>query len=482
MQQSLWGAIETKNATAGSLEGPENWIANGVSIDSRTIETGDLFVALQGPNRDAHDYIPAAFERGAIAAVVSSVVSKLDTSRSYLRVADTFSALNDLAVAARARNKAKRIAVTGSVGKTGTKEMLKLVLSAQAKVHASASSYNNLWGVPLTLARMPCDTDFGIFEIGMNHAGEISPLTQLVSPHVAIITTVEPVHLEFFESVEDIADAKAEIFEGLVPPGVAVLNGESPHIQRLSERARNCGVGNVLVFGQSARADVRLIDVKPTADGNIIDADVCGKTISYELSVVGLHWVMNSLAVLAAAHAAGADVAQAANSLTEMHAPKGRGQIHYVEIDGGSIHVVDESYNANPASMRAAIDALRHRKANSGGRRIVVLGDMLELGEQGPELHAALNKHIEDAEVDLAFLSGPLMNNLWTTLDAAIRGYYAANSAELIDSILSNIRAGDTVMVKGSLGSKMSLIVEALLAQDRSRQYPDDDAKAGGLS
>ncbi len=482
MPQPLWSAIEAKDATAGSLLGSKEWSASGVSIDSRTIESGDLFVALQGPNRDAHEFVSAAFKRGAAAAVVSSGLSKIDKTRSYLRVDDTFNALNDLAVAARTRCSGKRIAVTGSVGKTGTKEMLKLVLGAQAKTHASAASYNNLWGVPLTLARMPNDTEFGIFEIGMNHAGEISPLTRLVSPHVAIITTVEPVHLEFFESVEDIADAKAEIFEGLVAPGVAVLAAESQHLQRLTESAKNCGVETLLIFGQSENADIRLKSVVPTATGSAVEANVCGQEVSYRLLVVGRHWVMNSLAVLAAVHAVGADVVQATRSLVGMHEPKGRGQSHHVEMNGGYICVVDESYNANPASMRAAIEALRHREVKHGGRRIVVLGDMLELGEQGSELHASLNQCIRDAEVDLVFLSGPLMKNLWAELDTAVRGEYTATSVELIAPILSNVHAGDTLMVKGSLGSKMGLIVEAIIAQDSVGQRPDDSAKVGGLS
>jgi UDP-N-acetylmuramoyl-tripeptide--D-alanyl-D-alanine ligase len=479
MEQPLWSATEARDATAGTLKGQETWNATGVSIDSRTIENGDLFVALKGPHRDAHDYVPAAFQNGAAAAVVSSALPKYETSRAYLSVANTFDALNNLAVAGRERCAAQRIAVTGSVGKTGTKEMLKLVFGTQAKAHASAASYNNLWGVPLTLARMPADTKYGIFEIGMNHAGEISPLTRLVSPHVAIITTIEPVHLEFFASVEDIADAKGEIFEGLVSPAVAILNGDSPHLQRLTERARCCGAKALIVFGHSSNADVRLIDMKLSKTGSLVEADVFGEHISYELSVFGSHWVMNSLAVLAAVQAVGANISRAAQALLEMRVPTGRGKTHIIKLADGTVTLIDESYNANPASMRAAIKSLGERPLDSGGRRIVVLGDMLELGDRGPEFHAEVYRHLADSQVDLVFLSGPLMKNLWSRLDTALRGDYGATPEDLAEPVLATIRAGDVVMVKGSLGSQMRIVVDAMITQAGER-HSGDIVKAGG--
>ncbi len=477
MQQVLWRAAEAREATAGTLLGQDVWEAHGVSIDSRTLSAGDLFIALQGPNRDAHEFVSTAFENGASAAVVSSILSSFEMSRSYLQVHDTFEALNVLAKVARERNLGRRIAISGSVGKTGTKEMLKLALGAQANAHASEASYNNLWGVPLTLARMPADADYGIFEIGMSRAGEISPLTRLVSPHVAIITTIEPAHLEFFSSVEKIADAKGEIFEGLVPPAVAILNDDSPYCKRLADQARYCGAETLLVFGRSSKADVRLSAAKRTADGSRVEAEVCGERITYRLSVHGHHWVVNSLAVLTAVHAVGANVRQAAAALVDMRAPKGRGQTHVIDVPGGAISLIDESYNANPASMKAAIIALGTRTVEPHGRRIVVLGDMLELGAHGPEFHVELNQYLEDANVDLIFLSGPLMEHLWREIDPAIRGEYGRTSSDLIEPILSTMRAGDTFMVKGSLSSRMSVIVDAILGQARVTRRVNDHAK-----
>lgn len=482
MQQVLWRAAEAREATAGALLGQDVWKAHGVSIDSRTVSVGDLFIALQGPNRDAHEFVPAAFENGASAAVVSSMLSSFEMSRSYLQVRDTFDALNELAKAARERNLGRRIAVSGSVGKTGTKEMLKLALGVHAKAHASTASYNNRWGVPLTLARMPADADYGIFEIGMSRAGEITPLTRFVSPHVAIITTVAPAHLEFFSSVEKIADAKGEIFEGLVPPAVAVLNGNSPYFKRLADRARYCGAETLLVFGPSSKADVRLSAVRRTADGSRVEADVCGEPITYKLSVYGDHWVVNSLAVLAAVHAVGANVRRAAAALVDMRAPKGRGQTHVIDVPDGTVSLIDESYNANPASMRAAIITLGTRAIEPRGRRIVVLGDMLELGERGPELHAELNQYLENADVDLIFLSGPLMEHLWRETDPAVRGEYGRTSSDLIEPVLSAMRAGDTLMVKGSLGSRMSVIVDAILGRVNVTPRLNDDARVRELS
>ena len=363
------------------------------------------------------------------------------------------------------------VAVTGSVGKTGTKEALRLALSADGETHASIASYNNHWGVPLSLARCPADAKYAVFEIGMNHAGEITPLTRLVRPHVAIVTGIEPVHLEYFGSLEKIADAKAEIFVGVEPGGAVVLNRDNAQYPRLAAAAKAARIERLVSFGEQAAADARLLRVSLHADCSTVEAHILGQTVTYKLGAPGRHLVLNSLAVLAAVSLVGADLALAALALNNLKPASGRGTRTVLTVPGGNALLIDESYNANPASMRAAIALLGQASIGKRGRRVAVLGDMLELGPTAAELHRALADAIETAGIDLVFCSGPLMRALWEALPSRARGGYAETAAGLEPTVLDAIRAGDAVMVKGSLGSKMGPIVRAL-----ERQFPKQAA------
>jgi UDP-N-acetylmuramoyl-tripeptide--D-alanyl-D-alanine ligase len=467
MSAPLWTSTEIANAV-GVAAPSRGWTASGVSIDSRTLEKGDLFVALKGPNRDAQAFVANALANGASGALVSERPASIAADAPLLVVKDTQVALEQLGAASRERCAARRIAVTGSVGKTGTKEALKLVLGAQAPTHASVGSYNNLWGVPLTLARMPRDTEYAVFEIGMNHPGELGPLSRQVKPQVAIVTTIEAVHLEFFASVAEIADAKAEIFEGMGPGGVAILNRDNPHFARLAKKAEAAGLARIVGFGADREAEARLIDCSLHATCSAVSATIGGQRLDYCIAVPGRHWVINSLAVLAAVQAVGADVGSAAAAFARMTPPKGRGQRHRIEIAGGAFDLIDESYNASPVAMRAALAVLGRASVRDGGRRIAVLGDMRELGAQAPLLHAGLATDIAENNVDLVFCCGPNMAHLHAALPAARRGAHAADSAALLPLVLRAVAPGDAVLVKGSLGSRMAPIVEALqsLAHD----------------
>ena len=438
----------------------------GISIDSRTVAPGDAFVALTDA-RDGHDFVDAALKSGASLAIVARAKRAMFAADApLLLVDDVLDALRDLARAARARTHAKIIAVTGSVGKTGAKEALRLALSADGETHASAASYNNHWGVPLSLARCPANIKYAVFEIGMNHAGEITPLVALVRPHVAIVTTIEPVHLEYFGSLEKIADAKAEIFSGIVPGGAAVINRDNGQYARLAAAARAANVSRIVSFGENTEADTRLMRHSLQADSSCVHASVLGEDVTYKLGAPGKHLVLNSLAVLTAASLAGADLALAALALNQLRAPVGRGARMTLKVSGGTALLIDESYNANPASMAAAIALLGQANIGPQGRRIAVLGDMLELGDQGEALHAALAGPIDTAHIDLVYCSGPLMHSLWQALPSGRRGGYAETAAQLEPVVLSGLRGGDAVMVKGSFGSKMGPIVKAM-----ERQY-----------
>ncbi|MDZ4738251.1 MAG: UDP-N-acetylmuramoylalanyl-D-glutamyl-2,6-diaminopimelate--D-alanyl-D-alanine ligase [Rhodospirillaceae bacterium] len=465
MSTPLWTAADV--ATALGCPAPSrDWTSSGVSIDSRTLEPGDLFVALAGPNRDAHGFVADALRGHAAAAIVSRRPENVAADAPLLVVPDTQAALERLGQAARERSEARRIAVTGSVGKTGTKEMLRLVLGAQAPTHASVGSYNNLWGVPLTLARMPRETIYGVFELGMNHAGELAPLSRQVKPQVAIVTTIEAVHLEFFASVADIADAKAEIFAGMGPGGVAVLNRDNAHFARLAKKAEAAGLARIVGFGSDAAAEARLIDCSLHATCSAVTAAIGGTRLDYCLAVPGRHWVMNSLSVLAAVQAVGADVGDAAASLARMMPPKGRGQRFRVALPEGGFDLIDESYNASPVAVRAALAVLGRATIKQGGRRIAILGDMRELGVQAPLLHAGLAADIEENKIDLVYCCGPMMAHLHEALPATRRGAHAADSAALAPLVRRAIRPGDVVLVKGSLGSRMAPVVETLRALD----------------
>jgi UDP-N-acetylmuramoyl-tripeptide--D-alanyl-D-alanine ligase len=448
---------------AGSLPAE----VSGVSIDSRTVGKADVFFAIQGENRDGHEFVDNALKAGAAVAVVARKQRERFPNAPLLIVSDVLEALRDLGRAARARSYAKVIAITGSVGKTGTKEALRLALSADGETHASVASYNNHWGVPLSLARWPASSKYAVFEIGMNHAGEITPLTKLVRPHVAIVTSIEPVHLEFFGSLEKIAEAKAEIFSGIEAGGAARLTRDTPHFAQLASAAKAAGVQRVVSFGEDDNAEARLLRVSLQPDSSTVEASILGQPVTYKLGTPGRHIVLNSLAVLAAVSLVGADLALAALALNNLKPVSGRGARAYLTVPGGNALLIDESYNANPASMRAAIALLGQAPIGKRGRRIAVLGDMLELGPQGPELHRGLAESIETAGIELVFCSGPLMHALWEALPSRARGGYAETAAGLESAVLEAIRAGDAVMVKGSLGSKMGPIVKAL-----EKQFP----------
>ncbi len=438
----------------------------GISIDSRNMAKGEAFFAIKGDNRDGHDFVEAALKAGAgLAVVARDNRSQFDADAPLLIVTDVLDALRDLAHAARARSHAKIIAVTGSVGKTSAKEALRLALSADGETHASAASYNNHWGVPLSLARCPASAKYAVFEIGMSHAGEITPLTKLVRPHVAIVTAIAPVHLEFFGTLKKIAYAKAEIFSGLEPGGAAVLNRDSRQYAQLAKAAQGAGVTRIVSFGANAKSDARLLRYSLQAEVSTVEARILGEGVTYKLGAPGKHLVLNSLAVLAAAALVGADLALAALALDNLKPASGRGVRSTLRLPGGSALLIDESYNANPASMAAAIALLGQAAVGNQGRRIAVLGDMLELGAQGSALHRGLAAPIQAAGVDLVFCSGPLMHALWEALPSSRRGGYAETAAGLEPAVLAAIRAGDAVMVKGSLGSKMGPIVKALERQ-----------------
>jgi UDP-N-acetylmuramoyl-tripeptide--D-alanyl-D-alanine ligase len=454
----LWTSAQISSATGAKVA--PRIVASGISIDSRALKPGDLFVALKVA-RDGHDFVADAVANGAAAALVSRDVAGVGPEK-LIKVADPLQALEALGRARRAQASASVAAVTGSVGKTSTKEALRHLLSLQGHTHGSAASYNNLWGVPLSLARMPVDTRFGVFEIGMNHPGEITPLTKQVRPHVAIVTMVAPVHLEHFNSVADIADAKGEIFSGLEPGGIAVINGDLEWTPRLRRHAEEASAGQIVTFGRGATCDVRLLTLHMSEDYSEIHVSFLGEDLRYRLSAPGQHWALNSLGVLAVVDALGGNAVRAAADMAGIAALSGRGARERIDGPNGRFELIDESYNANPASMAAAIAVLGQVKPAGAGRRIAVLGDMLELGPQGGELHAGLLSALNDARIDRVFAGGPLMMHLWDALAPAMRGVYGASSKDIAETVASDVRAGDVVMIKGSYGSKMSVVVEAL--------------------
>jgi UDP-N-acetylmuramoyl-tripeptide--D-alanyl-D-alanine ligase len=458
----LWTAEELANATGGQFEGSPPRAMGGVSIDSRSLAKGDIFVSIKGDNRDGHEFAAHALKAGAGVAIVSRPTEEMRRAGALLIVDDPLEALRRLGIAARRRSEAQVIAVTGSVGKTSTKEALKLVLSREGGTHASVASYNNHWGVPLSLARMPQNAKFAVFEIGMNHAGEITPLVQMVEPHIAIVTAIAASHLGYFRSLEEIADAKAEIFSGVLPGGAALVNRDGEHFARLREAAVRAGVRRVFGFGKSDAADIRLVKCVLRESNSSATASVLGETVAYTIGMPGEHVAINSLAVLGAAKLAGANLVRAAECLSALSPPKGRGVHHRLQAPGGEILLIDESYNANPTSMRAALAVLSRIEPQNGGKRIAVLGDMLELGESGPRLHAELAGAVDAAQADALYACGPLMRNLWEAVPEGRRGRYAASSEELKVALIRDLRAGDVVMVKGSLGSRMSPLVEAI--------------------
>ncbi|WP_417690790.1 UDP-N-acetylmuramoylalanyl-D-glutamyl-2,6-diaminopimelate--D-alanyl-D-alanine ligase [Roseibium sp.] len=463
MTAPLWTRDDFLAATGGEMRGDVAQEITGISIDSRTIEPGEAYVAIVGDRLDGHDFVEAALDAGAALALVArDKLADLPESGRYVVVNDPLEALRKLAAAARARTYARIVAVTGSVGKTSTKEALRFALERTGKTHASVASFNNHWGVPLTLARMPADTEYGIFEIGMNHLGEITPLVEMVRPHVAIITTVQPVHLEFFDSVEQIAQAKAEIFSGLEPGGVAILNADNDQFDLLKFHAKMAGVTEIRTFGEDSASDALLQKVSAQAGCSSIQARILGQELTYKVGVPGKHQVRNSLAVLAAVVELGADLALAGLALAELQAPKGRGAFSKLQLADGKADLIDETYNANPASMRAALAVLGETPVRLPGRRIAVLGDMRELGPDAERLHCELLAPIKAAGVDLVYLAGEHMHHLWELLPKGARGGYAEVSSGLIDMLIRDVQSGDVIMIKGSLGTRMGPVLEAL--------------------
>jgi len=460
MKGELWTSAEAARATGGV--NTRAWTASGVSIDSRSVKPGDLFIALAGPNFDGHEFIAAAFNAGAAAAVASRRPAALAAEASLLMVPDTMAALEALGRAARNRSNARFAAITGSVGKTGTKEALRLVLSAAGATAASEGNLNNQWGAPLSLARMPRDARYGVFELGMNHAGEIAPLSRLVRPHVAVITTVEPAHLEFFPSLAAIADAKAEIFLGVEPDGAAVLNRDNVHFERLAQAARAAGINRIIGFGENEASEARLLSCRLDAEASQVEAEILGTRVAYRLTVPGRHIVQNSLAVLGAAALLGIDLHEAAASLRQVALLKGRGARLVIDTPQGSFTLIDESYNASPAAMRAAVAVLGRSLPGKGGRRVAVLGDMRELGVDADRLHAELATALAAASVDLLFCCGPHMRALAAATPSNLAVEHAPESNALVPMVLHAVKPGDVVLVKGSLGSRMAPIVDAL--------------------
>lgn len=458
---ALWTSEDVAKATGGQSAG--TWDVDGVCIDSRSVTAGDLFVAIQGPKFDGHEFVIEALDKGAVAAMVSKQPEDARHNVSADRlvvVKDTLKGMNDLGTAARARMPGRIVAVTGSVGKTTTKEALFLVLGRQGQCHATIGNLNNHWGVPLTLSRMPADTDFAVIEMGMNHAGEIEPLSRMTRPDVAVITAVEAVHLEFFESVAGIADAKAEIFSGVTDGGTAIIPGDNPYRDRLLAAARAQGIRNIVSFGTEKDCGYRLIAWTVTDTGTRIAADINGRRIVYDIGLPGKHMALNSLAALAVVDALGADAEQAAADLADMKPPQGRGARHSIHLANGSAVLIDESYNASPASVAAMAASLGATRRS--GRLILVLGDMLELGDAAPDLHKDLAVPISAAGVSTVHTAGPLMKHLHENLPDSLRGLHRDTSADLADVIGSEISPGDVIAVKGSFGSKMSAVVAKL--------------------
>lgn len=474
MNAPLWASRSAAQATGGHATA--SFAASGVSIDSRTVRKGDLFVAIKGPQHDGHDHVATAFASGAAAAMVSRPPVAALADRPFLVVGDTLQALEALGREARRRARARVAAVTGSVGKTSTKEALRLALDTGARprqpTHFSPASFNNHIGVPLTLARLPADAEYAVFEIGMNHAHEITPLVRLVRPDIAIVTTVEAVHTENFpDGIDGVAHAKAEIFDGFEPgeqAGAAILNRDSRFFDLLAERARKHGVQRIVGFGAHAAAECRLVDFAPEATASTVTAEIHGRRIVYRIGAPGRHWAINTLAVLAAVECFGVDVEAAAAAFGQLAAPKGRGQRHRILIAGGTAELIDDSYNASPVSMRASFEVLKAAMPGPGGRRIAVLGDMLELGPLAPELHEGLADPLAHAGIDLVFTCGTNMACLHKALPSQMRGGHAPSSDGLLPTVKAALRPGDVVVVKGSLGSHMGHIVEALMAGSES--------------
>jgi UDP-N-acetylmuramoyl-tripeptide--D-alanyl-D-alanine ligase len=451
---SLWTSAEIAAATGGTASA--DFAATGVTFDSREVGPDDLFIALKGEATDGHRFLDQAFARGATGAIVSG-----ETAHPHVRVADTTAALDALGRAARGRTSATIIGVTGSVGKTGTKEALFAALdrAEPGQAHRSVKSYNNHTGVPLSLARMPAESRYGVFEMGMNHAGELAALTRLVRPHIAIVTAIAPAHTAFFPDESAIADAKGEIFQGLEPGGTAIVPYDSPHRDRLIAAARP-HAGRIVTFGLDRAADVHAIETMRTpTGGTFVSARLGQEELSYTLSQPGAHWVSNSLAVLAAVQTAGSDLAIAGLALAELGGLPGRGARFMAKVRDGEALVIDESYNANPSSMRATLAVLAEETAM---RRLAVLGEMRELGEKSDEYHAALAEPLLASRAEAVLLVGERMAPLANALEGRLEFVHVPNAATARDRLATMLAPGDAVLVKGSNGVGLASVVAAL--------------------
>ncbi len=474
----LWTTDDMIRAMHGRPVGQLPAGITGISIDSRSIAEGEAFFAIKGDRVDGHNFASIAVANGAALLVVSE--AKLPAlgrlTVPMIVVDDVLEALGRLGMAARDRIHGKVIAVTGSVGKTTTKEMLRHVLSPSGKVHASVASFNNHWGVPLTLARMPEDTDFGVFEIGMNHFDEIRPLVKLVRPDIALITNIGAAHLGNFSSLDDIALAKSEIFEGIVSGGTALINRDSAQFDIMDRAAHAAGIDHVLTFGANARADYRLAEFDGSASGSTVWMQAGGATHEISIGAPGRHIAENAVAVLAVAERAGADLELAKAALATLKPEKGRGAQHRLTIPGGTITLIDESYNANPSSMRAAIALLAGTAPSGEGRRIAVLGDMLEMGEFSAQLHADLADPLRQGGIDTVWLAGPDMGYLREALTGPVDVEYRQTVEDLIPFVLTSVRPGDVLMVKSSKGTGCGRIVDALIQQYPAASSPGETA------
>ncbi|WP_172293065.1 UDP-N-acetylmuramoyl-tripeptide--D-alanyl-D-alanine ligase [Pseudoruegeria sp. HB172150] len=466
---TLWTAADAAAATGGRAT--TDWVATGVSIDTRSLRPGDLFVALTDV-RDGHDFVADALGKDAAAAMVSRVPDGVSENAPLLIVDEVLPALGRLGVAGRARTKARVVGVTGSVGKTSTKEMLRAVLSGQRRrVHAAEKSFNNQWGVPLTLARMPADTEFAVIEIGMNHPGEILPLARMARPHVAMVTTVTQAHLEAFDSVDDIAREKAAIFGGLEPRGTAVINGDIQTAPILREAAQAAGA-KVRTFGMASRNFHRVMDVRLSRETTVAQGRLWRQKVMYKINSPGRHFAVNAMGALGVAKALNLDVALAVNALGQWHPPEGRGKIEMLSLDAVeekmAVELIDDAFNANPASVEAALDVLAATEPRDGlgrysrGRRIAVLGDMLELGEDEIALHAAIAELPALKVLDLVHCVGPRMRALYDILPPEQRGQWFEKAEKLAARVHGLVDAGDVILVKGSKGIKVSLVVDAI--------------------
>lgn len=464
-----WSAKDILSAVDGSSLHTQDWTAHGISIDSRTVSKDDIFIAIKGPACDGHDYVHAAFEAGACAAIVDRQPQQVPPDVTLIFVEDTFKALQDLGLAGRNRSKGKIIGVTGSVGKTSTKDQLRLMLGSIDDTYANVGSFNNHWGVPLSLGRLPQETKFGVFELGMNHAGEMEALSKDVRPDVVLINNIEAVHLEFFKSTEAIADAKAEIFSGMTPKGIAVLNRDTPHYDRLLAAAKAAGIKKTYSFGGHSKSDAQLISAKIKGQTTEVVASILGKEKSFTIGAPGEHLALNALGSLMVCAALDVDIDQCIEALAGYRTPQGRGTAQTIQLKNNeSFTLIDQSFNASPIATQAAINVLGH---TGSGRRIAILGDMGELGETAPELHISLLKPLIENKIDVVHCCGTIMSHLYNELPVFMRGKLCKNSKELSAVIADEIQDGDVVMIKGSKAMKMGKIIKVLTAlSDNSKE------------